>query len=49
MPVMLGGSPEQCERLLAQFLTRTGVPLAAFGFSEPSGKRNRVKREEHLD
>jgi len=40
MPVMLGGSPEQCQRLLAPFLNRSGAPLAAFGFSEPGGSAN---------
>jgi len=40
MPVMLGGSPEQCKRLLAPFLARSGAPLAAFGFSEPGGSAN---------
>ena len=40
MPVMLGGSPEQCGRFLARFLSRTGTPLAAFAFSEPGGSAN---------
>jgi nitroalkane oxidase len=40
MPIMLGGSPAQCQRLLAPFLARTGAPLAAFGFSEPGGSAN---------
>lgn len=40
MPVMLGGSPEQLKRLLGPFLTKTGAPLASFGFSEPGGSAN---------
>jgi butyryl-CoA dehydrogenase len=40
IPVLLGGSPEQCRRLLAPFLTRTGAPLAALAFSEPGGSAN---------
>jgi butyryl-CoA dehydrogenase len=40
MPVMLGGTPEQLKRLLAPFLTKTGAPLASFGFSEPGGSAN---------
>jgi butyryl-CoA dehydrogenase len=39
-PVLLAGTPEQQERLLAPFLTGEGAPLAAFGFSEPQGSAN---------
>jgi butyryl-CoA dehydrogenase len=39
-PVLLAGTPEQQERLLAPFLTAEGAPLAAFGFSEPQGSAN---------
>ncbi|WP_022724430.1 acyl-CoA dehydrogenase family protein, partial [Rhodopseudomonas sp. B29] len=40
MPILAGGSPEQCKRMLAPFLTATGTPLAAFAFSEPGGSAN---------
>lgn len=40
MPLMLGGSPDQCKRLFGPFLARSGAPLAAFGFSEPGGSAN---------
>ena len=40
LPILLGGTPEQCGRLLASFLKKTGAPLAAFCFSEPGGSAN---------
>jgi len=33
LPILFGGSPEQCGRLLAPFLKKHGMPLAAFCFS----------------
>jgi nitroalkane oxidase len=39
-PVLLAGTPEQQERFLAPFLSGSGAPLAAFGFSEPQGSAN---------
>jgi alkylation response protein AidB-like acyl-CoA dehydrogenase len=40
LPILLGGTPEQCGRLLAPFLKTRGAPLAAFCFSEPGGSAN---------
>ncbi|WP_024520569.1 acyl-CoA dehydrogenase family protein [Bradyrhizobium sp. Tv2a-2] len=40
LPILLGGTPEQCGRLLARFLKPSGAPLAAFCFSEPGGSAN---------
>ncbi len=40
LPILLGGTPEQCDRLLAPFLKTQGAPLAAFCFSEPGGSAN---------
>ncbi len=40
MPVMLAGSSEQQQRLLAPFLDCTGTPLAALCNSEPGGSAN---------
>jgi len=40
LPILLGGTPEQCGRLLAPFLKTSGAPLAAFCFSEPGGSAN---------
>ncbi|HJY89678.1 MAG TPA: acyl-CoA dehydrogenase family protein, partial [Candidatus Acidoferrum sp.] len=40
LPILFGGSPEQCGRLLAPFLMKHGTPLAAFCFSEPGGSAN---------
>ena len=40
LPILLGGTPEQCGRLLAPFLKKSGAPLAAFCFSEPGGSAN---------
>jgi alkylation response protein AidB-like acyl-CoA dehydrogenase len=40
LPVFLGGSKEQQERLIKPFLRKKGAPLAAFAFSEPGGIAN---------
>ena len=40
LPILLGGTPEQCVRLLAPFLKTSGAPLAGFCFSEPGGSAN---------
>lgn len=40
LPILLGGTPEQCGRLLAPFLKTQGAPLAGFCFSEPGGSAN---------
>jgi alkylation response protein AidB-like acyl-CoA dehydrogenase len=40
LPILLGGTPEQCPRLLAPFLKSGGAPLAGFCFSEPGGSAN---------
>jgi butyryl-CoA dehydrogenase len=40
LPILLGGTPEQCGRLLAPFLGISGAPLAGFCFSEPGGSAN---------
>ena len=40
LPLLLGGTPEQCQRLLAPFLKTSGAPLAAFCSSEPGGSAN---------
>jgi alkylation response protein AidB-like acyl-CoA dehydrogenase len=40
LPILLGGTPEQCARLLAPFLKTSGAPLAGFCFSEPGGSAN---------
>src|SRR5580700_5034220 len=40
LPILLGGSPEQCGRLLGPFLKTSGAPLAGFCFSEPGGSAN---------
>jgi hypothetical protein len=37
LPILLGGTPEQCGRLLAPFLRKSGTPLAGFCSSEGSG------------
>jgi butyryl-CoA dehydrogenase len=39
-PVLLGGSPEQAERICTPFVVEQGTPLAAFAFSEPGGSAN---------
>src|SRR6516164_5697476 len=40
LPILLGGTPEQCGRLLAPFLKTSGAPLAGFCLSEPGGSAN---------
>jgi alkylation response protein AidB-like acyl-CoA dehydrogenase len=40
LPVLLGGTPEQCQRLLVPFLKPGCAPLAGFCFSEPGGSAN---------
>ena len=40
LPLLLGGTPDQCKRLLAPFLKTGGAPLAAFCSSEPGGSAN---------
>lgn len=40
LPILLGGTPEQCGRLLAPFLKTSGAPLAGFCSSEPGGSAN---------
>src|ERR1700756_800187 len=40
LPILLGGTPEQCGRLLAPFLKTSGTPLAGFCSSEPGGSAN---------
>src|ERR1700674_401966 len=40
LPILLGGSPEQCGRLLGPFLKKSGAPLAGFCSSEPGGSAN---------
>lgn len=40
LPILLGGTPEQCGRLLGPFLRKTGAPLASFCSSEPGGSAN---------
>jgi len=40
LPILLGGSPAQCERLLVPFLKKSGAPLAGFCSSEPGGSAN---------
>ena len=40
LPILLGGTPDQCMRLLAPFLKTGGAPLAGFCFSEPGGSAN---------
>jgi butyryl-CoA dehydrogenase len=40
LPLLLGGTPEQCQRLLGPFLKTTGAPLAGFCSSEPGGSAN---------
>ena len=36
LPILLGGTPEQCGRLLAPFLRKSGTPLAGFCSSDPA-------------
>jgi alkylation response protein AidB-like acyl-CoA dehydrogenase len=40
LPILLGGTPEQCSRLLGPFLRKSGAPLAGFCSSEPGGSAN---------
>jgi nitroalkane oxidase len=40
LPILFGGSPEQCGRLLGRFLKKSGAPLAGFCSSEPGGSAN---------
>ncbi|ARQ02366.1 acyl-CoA dehydrogenase family protein [Pseudorhodoplanes sinuspersici] len=40
LPILLGGTPEQCGRLLGPFLKKSGAPLASFCASEPGGSAN---------
>ena len=40
LPILLGGSPAQCERLLVPFLKKSGAPLAGFCSTEPGGSAN---------
>jgi nitroalkane oxidase len=40
LPILLGGTPEQCGRLLGPFLRKIGAPLAGFCSSEPGGSAN---------
>ncbi|MFO1109075.1 MAG: acyl-CoA dehydrogenase [Bradyrhizobium sp.] len=40
LPILLGGTPDQCQRLLVPFLKTGGAPLAGFCFSEPGGSAN---------
>jgi nitroalkane oxidase len=40
LPILLGGTPEQCGRLLGPFLKKSGAPLAGFCSSEPGGSAN---------
>jgi butyryl-CoA dehydrogenase len=40
LPILLGGTPEQCGRFLAPFLKKSGAPLAGFCSSEPGGSAN---------
>jgi alkylation response protein AidB-like acyl-CoA dehydrogenase len=40
LPILIGGTPEQCGRLLEPFLKKSGAPLAGFCSSEPGGSAN---------
>src|SRR5216684_6172001 len=40
LPILLGGTPGQCGRMLAPFLKKSGTPLAGFCSSEPGGSAN---------
>jgi butyryl-CoA dehydrogenase len=40
LPLLLGGTPDQCQRLLGPFLKTSGAPLAGFCSSEPGGSAN---------
>lgn len=45
MLISISGSDEQKKRFLAPFLTCKGTPLAALGFSEPTGSANWLQNE----
>jgi nitroalkane oxidase len=40
LPILLGGSAEQRDRLLGSFLKKSGAPLAGFCATEPGGSAN---------
>jgi len=40
LPILLGGSAEQRDRLLVSFLKKSGAPLAGFCATEPGGSAN---------
>ncbi len=40
LPLLLGGTPDQCKRLFGPFLKTSGAPLAGFCSSEPGGSAN---------
>ena len=40
LPILLGGSAEQRDRLLVPFLRKSGAPLAGFCATEPGGSAN---------
>jgi butyryl-CoA dehydrogenase len=40
LPILLGGTPDQCKSLLVPFLKTSGAPLAGFCSSEPGGSAN---------
>jgi nitroalkane oxidase len=40
LPILLGGSAEQRDRLLVSFLRKSGAPLAGFCATEPGGSAN---------
>jgi nitroalkane oxidase len=40
LPILLGGSKEQRDRLLVSFLRKSGAPLAGFCATEPGGSAN---------
>ena len=40
LPVLIGGTPEQCGRFLPPFLQKRGAPLAGFCSTEPGGSAN---------
>lgn len=44
IPLILGGSPEQHERLLKLFLSGNGEPLASLVHSEPGGTANWLEK-----
>src|SRR3977135_562884 len=42
LPILLGGTPEQCGRMLAPFLKKSGSALDGFCCSTPRGRANRA-------